>query len=142
MRLLALEIGVIVFGLSACSQPHPIGEDIDQPPMQNAVLTIEAGERTLRVSMAGAWVDEDGDGHGRDVVAEVSGAPPLVVSGTKSRWRLRDGVMVFEGSVEAQRADVTMFCDRLEVTYDGENVQTASATGGTPMPSRRGCGLR
>lgn len=81
-------------------------------------------------------------GHGAGATAEVPGAPALVITGTTSSWNLKDGVVVFEGDVTAVRGDVTLTCARLEVTYKGDKVDSARASGGVVVDkgSRRAIG--
>ena len=109
--------------------PDPAPVDPDEPPLQQVELTLGAGDDRTVVHLAGAWLEDDGSGHGTATTAEVAGSPPLVVKGDRSRWRLADKVMVFEGHVEATRADVVLHCERLEVRYEGERIREATATG-------------
>ncbi len=104
------------------------------PPMQDVAVVIGTDPETVEIHLAGAWVDEDGsEGHGEEVTAEISGAPPLEISGQRSSWSLKDGIVVFEGEVIATRGQLELRCARLEVTYEGERVQTAVASGGVAV---------
>lgn len=68
------------------------------------------------------------------VAVQVTSQPELVVSADRSSWVLAKGTAVFEGSVEATRGELSLQCDRLEVTHgeDGQ-VQTAQASGGVEI---------
>jgi len=92
-------------------------------------LSVGAGDEGVVVHLAGAWMDDDGAGHGVQVRAEVPGPAPLVIASHRSTWSLRDGTMVFEGEVEATRGEVVLGCDRLEVRYRDERVEEAVASG-------------
>ena len=56
--------------------------------------------------------------------------PELVVSAEQSSWTLAEGKAVFEGNVAATRGELSLHCNRLEITQgeDGQ-VETAIATG-------------
>lgn len=116
--------------LPGCGADAPAAiDDPSRPPVEAVVVTLGTGEAAIDVSLAGAWVEDDGDGHGVDAAATVPGPPPLTVTGRRSSWRLKDAVVVFEDDVRAVRGDVTMTCDRLEVTYRGDKIERAHATG-------------
>jgi lipopolysaccharide export system protein LptA len=117
-----------VCGAVACAieETPPIVQD---PPMTEVAIRVGAGDDAADITLAGAWVDETGDGHGVGASATLPGPPPLTVTGERSSWRLRDGVVLFEGSVQAVRGEVTLSCDQLEVLYAGERVEQARAAG-------------
>jgi lipopolysaccharide transport protein LptA len=112
--------------LIACAPGEPLVLPSDRPQVVDVVMHV--GDDVV-VSAAGAWLDEGGDGKAVDVTATVDAAPPLTVVGERSNWELADGVVVFEGKVEAVRADVTLTTDRLEVVTEGDRVKTATASG-------------
>ena len=59
----------------------------------------------------------------------IPAVPPLEVTASRSRWRLADQVVVFEGQVVGTRGSVRLVTDRLELTYEGERVRDAVALG-------------
>jgi len=107
--------------------------DVNEPHAEAVIFEIQAGERELTIQLASATVDPSGDGRGQEATAEISGPPPLKIEGKRSKWRMRDGVVVFEGDVVARRGEVVMRCQHLEVTYDGNNVKRVVATGGVTI---------
>lgn len=113
--------------LIACAGSPPLPEPRPEAPMSGVELAV--GD-DLTVTLASAWMDPDGSGRGEGAKAVVAGPPPLVVTGDRSSWRLKDGVVVFEGNVVAVRGDVTLRCATLEVIYDGDRVREARASGG------------
>ena len=123
----AARLAVLLLAACADSSDLPTVDDTD-PAMQGAVLTYGTEEPSV-FTATGANVEDDGDGEGENVAAELPGPPPLVIHGKTSEWQLKDGVVVFEGDVTAVRDTVTLTCDRLEVTYEGERVRDAVATG-------------
>jgi lipopolysaccharide transport protein LptA len=100
-----------------------------EPRMEGVVVVINAADEPVTLTLASAVVDEEGNGQGEASKATVPGPPPLVITGKHSSWRLNDGLLVFEGDVVAERGDVTLRCDRLEVTYADDKVQQALAIG-------------
>ncbi len=114
--------------LLACgTQPLPAADDRAWPVVDVSVAV--AGEPELVLHLDGAVVHDDGDGHGEGASGSVDGQPPLTVVGKKSSWELGGGVVVFEGEVRAERGPVTLYCDRLELTWNGDEMQAAVATG-------------
>lgn len=64
------------------------------------------------------------------VSLRVESQPELVVSADRSSWVLASGEAVFEGAVKATRGEISLNCDRLEVTHSEEGgVKSAIATG-------------
>ena len=122
-------IGLVV--MMACAGELPAVSRAPLP-MEDVVVTVGREPESVQISLAGAWIDEDG-GHGEGVLAEVAGAQPLEIRGEHSSWDLKDGTVVFEGSVVANRGDVRLSCARLEVTYVEERVSTAVASGGVEV---------
>lgn len=109
----------------ACGSAPVVVAD-DRPMFEDAVLELD----DVEIRLAGAWMDPDGSGgRGIDATATVAGPPPLVITGKKSAWDLKKGEVSFEGGVTAVRGDVTITCARLDVTYAGEKVETARASG-------------
>ena len=116
--------------LLACGQPDLQAIPGDRPELEGVVLTVGTAPDQLELTLASAWMDPDGSGgHGLDATATVPGPPPLVITGKQSAWDLRKGEVVFDGGVVAVRADVTIHCDKLDVTYVGDRVDVALATG-------------
>ncbi len=100
------------------------------PPMEDVELTLGSGPEATRITLAGAWPEADGTGRGVGAKATVPGPPPLVVTGERSTWDLSAGRVVFEGDVQAVRAEVTLYAARIEVAYAGDKVEQAWASGG------------
>lgn len=136
----------VVFGVlfAACGAPDhstespPVSrpDTIASAPLQGVALHVRMGEgEPLTLTLAGAWLEEGGDGEGVDARAVVPTAPPLQVQAHRSRWRMKDQVVVFEGRVVATRADLTLIAERLEMTYSGDRVVQAVATGGVVVTS-------
>ena len=125
MRLWCLFAAVA--GLAACGDP-PASPAAVGPPLQGVELTVGV-EPAVTLSLAGAWVEEDGDGRGVQARAEAAGVPPLVVVGERTSWELREGVVVFEGGVRAERGEVVLSCDRLELRHSDTRVESADAIG-------------
>ena len=115
-----------LWGVGACTPELPV-EEVDALPLRGVELVV--GHEVIRLEAAAAWVDEGGTGRGEVVAGEVSGTPPLTVSGSRSSWQLRDQVVVFEGEVVAERGDLRLTAERLEVRYSDDRVQDAVATG-------------
>ena len=84
---------------------------------------------SVTLHLAGAWVDDQGDGEGTEARAEVAGPPPLEITGARSNWNLKAKTVVFEGEVRATRGPVVLECAKLEVSFRDERVQEATATG-------------
>jgi len=115
------------------------------PPLEDVTVTIGTAPEIVEIQLAGAWIDEEGSGgRGEDVAAEILGEHPLEIRGERSSWSLKDGIVVFEGEVLATRADVRLRCGRLEVTYVGDRVASAVASGGVQVQhgSRHAQGAR
>lgn len=113
-----------LLGVACAAAPAPAPEVLT---VQEAALTLEDGS-TLR--MAQATMDRDGVGQGTTVSATASGKPPLNIQAPSSEWDLRSHVAVFHGPVTATRADVTLTCETLTVTFAGaRRVRTAEAAG-------------
>jgi lipopolysaccharide export system protein LptA len=126
-------IGAVGWWIACAVPPDRIApaRSVDAaPPISGLEVIVGAEPEVVRLSMAGAWVEEDGSGRGVDARAEIGGAPPLVVTGERSSWRLADGIVVFEGGVTATRGEVVVTCPRIEVRYQDERVVEARATGG------------
>lgn len=120
---------LVLLAVIGCSHA-PTAERLPAgPPVRDLELIVGTGDQVVVLTAAGAWVEEDGDGRGEDVRATVPGPPPLTITGERSQWRLADGRVVFEGSVEAVRGPVRLLADRLEVAYAGERVREAWASG-------------
>jgi lipopolysaccharide transport protein LptA len=103
-------------------------------PMEDVLVTLGRESEWVQLRLAGASMDEDGEGgHGKQAIAEVSGTPPLEIRGERSSWSLKEGTVVFEGDVVANRADVRLTCARLEVHYVDDKVSSAVATGGVEV---------
>jgi len=117
-----------IWALFGCASELP---EVTRAPMpfEDVTVTIGTDPEVLELQLAGAWIDDEGDGRGEAVSAALGGAPPLEIRGERSSWSLSDGVVVFEGEVQATRRDVSLRCDRLEVTYADERVASAVASG-------------
>lgn len=121
MIALALALAMACGSAPAELEAYEIGR-MDGVVWQTETLTVEVAE---------AWLSPDQPIAATATSVTVTDeAPPLQIDGKTSRWRLKDGVVVFETDVVAVRGDVTMTCERLEVTYAGERVERAVATGG------------
>lgn len=120
-------IGLLLWG---CGQAPLQVVPVDRPELEGVVLTVGEPPDQVELTLASAWMDPDGSGgHGLEATATVPGPPPLVISGKQSAWDLKKGEVVFDGGVVAVRADVTITCDKLAVTYVGDKVDVARATG-------------
>ncbi len=122
--------GLAFIPLLACGQSPLEAVPGDRPELEGVVLTVGEAPDRIEITLASAWMDPDGSGgHGVDATATVPGPPPLVITGKQSAWDLKKGEVVFDGGVTAIRADVTITCARLEVTYAGDKVDVARASG-------------
>ena len=79
------------------------------------------------LALGGAWVGADGSGRGRD--ARLTVGPELVVTGARSRWDLKTGAAVFEGSVRAVRGALVLTAERAELAVNQGQVTRAAASG-------------
>lgn len=111
--------------LFGCSSVAPT-VDTDGPPLRQ--VTVEVGDQ-LELHLAGAWLDDNGGGHGVAVKATASGAPALEISGDKSSWDLDKGTAQFEGQVVVTRGPFTLHTDLLDVFWVDDRVDRAVATG-------------
>lgn len=103
--------------------------DPTTPDLERVRIAVGHEDPTV-LTLAGAWLSDDGtSGHGVDAEATLAAAPPLVVKGDRSSWDFKKRTMRFEGNVQATRAAVTMTCDAIEVSYEGERITTAMASG-------------
>ncbi|MBT3219014.1 MAG: hypothetical protein HN348_07980, partial [Proteobacteria bacterium] len=120
--------------LSAPPMPAPdAGDSVDEPPMTGVTVEMGQHEAATVVGMEEAWIDDDGSGKGNRPHGEVAGPPRLVITGQTVEWSLKEGVVVFDGQVEAVRDTVVLRCGRLEVTYRGDRVERATARGGVEV---------
>ena len=119
MRLLPV---LVLLGCNA--EVPPV--DTDGPPLRQ--VTVEVGDQ-LEMHLAGAWLDDNGSGHGVSVEATAVGAPALEISGDKSSWELDEGTVRFEGQVVATRGSFTLRTDLLDVFWVEERVERAVAVG-------------
>jgi len=104
---------------------------VNLAPLEGVTVRLALEESApLTLTLAGAWLEEGGDGEGVDAKAVIPTAPPLEVTAHRSRWRLADQVVVFEGRVVATRGPTTLVSERLELTYTGERVHSGLASGG------------
>jgi len=99
------------------------------PPMQGVEIVAGVEREALVLTLAGAWLDDDGSGHGTDAAAVLPGPPELKIEGERSTWSMAEGTFVFEESVKATRGPVTLYCDKLDVDYVDDRVQEARAQG-------------
>lgn len=112
--------------LLGCGTPAPT-EVPSGPELRDVRLSVGVEEPVV-LTLAGAWL-EPGGARGEVAQAEVPGAPPLVVRGERSTWSFEAQAMVFLGGVQAERGEVQLSCERLEVRYAGERITEARASG-------------
>lgn len=113
--------------LCACGSLAVEPVDPREPPLQEVTLAIEGGPE---LTLAGAWIDAEGDGRGVEALATVPGHPPLEIRSDRSEWRLSERRISFTGAVRAVRGELTLVADKIEVSLVEEGVDRAVAEGG------------
>lgn len=111
--------------LACTSQPVPEPEGLlvaRQATVQLDGITISARQ---------AIVDDDGTGRAEEVEAE---APPLNIHSKSAVWSFVERTARFEGDVLVTRADVTLRCDVLTVSFlRPDRIENAIAEGGVEV---------
>ncbi len=128
-----------ILGAACAADPPP-------PPtalqLEGATLIADDGS-ALR--MASATIGRDGAGEGQQVSARSAGAPPLAINAPTSDWDLKGRVARFTGGVTATRADVTLTCQTLTVSFaSADRVRQATCEGAVTVTqgARRAEGSR
>ncbi len=139
---LALSLALALVMAQGCGGSAPREGEPTGPPLRVEQARLEAPGLVLLA--ASATVDADGQAQASQVQATVEGGavgggggslpaearPPLTIEAPDSSWDLRGRTVRFTGGVRAQRAQVVLTCDELQVQYaSGERVQSALATG-------------
>lgn len=82
------------------------------------------------VSLASASVGADGVVHGTQPVGK---SDDLEVVGQRSVWDLSEGTVHLFGDVIATRGPFKLACEEFVITYDGQEMEKAVATGGVTL---------
>ena len=114
--------------LAAAACTPSVVEPIDPhaPPLEEVVLVVDGG---AELTLAGAWLDAEGEGRGVEALATVPGHPPLEIRSDRTEWRLSERRISFTGAVRAVRGELTLVADKIEVYLRDEVVDRALAEG-------------
>ncbi len=115
---------------ASCSTAPQIAPAIDAVALQGVELEMALDNVPIHGTAGQVVIMDPDHGKGGKVDLQVSMSQPLTVKAEGAKWDLAKGLVVFHGNVLATRAQVSLSCDTLEVSYTNpQRLERAVATG-------------